>query len=87
MRFNIVERFVTDSTGERGIARDYDNVFIAAAQIASHSHAESSGKRGAGMTGAVAIVFAFCAQKKSVEPAEWRIVEKRSSRPVNILWT
>src|SRR5580765_8734480 len=70
MRFDIVERLVADSTGERGIARDYDNVFIAAAQIASHSHAETSGKRRASMTGAVAIVFAFRAQKKSVEALE-----------------
>jgi hypothetical protein len=31
MRFDIVERFVANSTGERGIARDYDNVLIAAA--------------------------------------------------------
>ena len=70
MRFDIVERFVTDSTGERGIARDYHNVFIAAAQISSHSHAETSGKRRASMTGTVAIVFAFRAQKKSVEALE-----------------
>ena len=70
MRFNIVERFVADSTGERGIARDHDNVFIAAAQISSHSHAETSGKRRASMTGTVAIVFAFRAQKKSVEALE-----------------
>src|SRR6266699_2115321 len=70
MRFDIVERFVADSTGERGIARDYDNVFIAAAQISSHSHAEPRGKRRASMTGTVAIVFAFRAQKKSVEALE-----------------
>src|SRR4029077_7067338 len=70
MRFDIVERFVADSTGERGVARDYDNVFIAAAQISSHSHAETSGKRRASMTGPVAIVFAFRAQKKSVEALE-----------------
>src|SRR6476661_2684856 len=70
MRFDIVERFVADSTGERGIARDYDNVFIAAAQIPSHSHAETSGKRRPSMTGPVAIVFAFRPQKKSVEALE-----------------
>src|SRR5881394_2343002 len=67
MRFDVVERFVADSTGERSIARDYDNVFIAATQIASHSHAETSGKRRAGMPGPVAVVFAFRAQKKSIE--------------------
>src|SRR6266481_2901846 len=72
MRFDIVERFVADSTGERGVARDYDNVFIAAAQISFHSHAETSGKRRASMTGTVAIVFAFRAQKKSVEALELR---------------
>src|SRR6266496_1472249 len=70
MRFHIVERFVADSAREGGITRDYDNIFIAAAQIASHSHAETSGKRRAGMAGTVAIVFAFCAQKKSVESLE-----------------
>src|SRR4029077_11848691 len=70
MRFHIVERFVADSTGERGIACDYDNVFIATAQISSHSHAETSGERRASMTGAVSIVFAFRAQKNSVEAAE-----------------
>src|SRR6187551_3167772 len=70
MRFHIVERFVADSTGERGIASNYDNVFITAAQISPHSHAETSGQRGASMTGTVAIVFAFRAQKKSVEALE-----------------
>src|SRR6185503_6750897 len=70
MRFHIVERFVADSTGERGIASYYDNVFIAAAQISPHSHAETSGKRRTSMTGTVAIVFAFRAQKKSVEALE-----------------
>src|SRR6188472_1000251 len=70
MRFDIVERFVADSTGERGIASNYDNVFIAAAQISSYSHAETSGKRRASMTGTVAIVFAFRAQKKPVEALE-----------------
>src|SRR5204863_5781224 len=70
MRFHIVKRFVADSAREGGITRDYDNVFIPTAQIASHSHAETSGKRRARMTGAVAVVFAFCAQKKSVETLE-----------------
>jgi hypothetical protein len=68
LRFGVVERFVTDPAGERGIARHDDDVFIAAAQIASDRHAEPSGKRRAGVTGAVAIVFAFRAQKKSVQP-------------------
>src|SRR6187401_1698971 len=70
MRFHIVERFVADSTGERGIASYYDNVFIAAAQISPHRHAETSGKRRTSMTRTVAIVFAFRAQKKSVEALE-----------------
>src|SRR5437867_8936515 len=70
MRLDIVERFVADSAGERSVARDYDNVFIATAQIAPNSHAEPSGKRRAGMTGAVAIVFAFRAQKKTVKSPE-----------------
>ena len=70
VRFNIVQRFVADSTGERGIARDYDNVLVAAAQISSHSHAETSGKRRACVTGTVTVVFAFRAQKKSVEAPE-----------------
>src|SRR5207253_5352621 len=70
LRLYIVERFVTDPVGERGIARYHHNVLAAAFQIASHRHPERSRKRRAGVSGAVAIVLAFGAQKKTVESAK-----------------
>ncbi len=42
-------------------------MFIAAAQVARHGHAERGGKRGAGVAGAVAIVLAFGAEQKAVQ--------------------
>ena len=70
MRFDVVERFVADAAGERCVAGHHHDVFVTAAQIAADRHAERSGERRAGVTGAVAIVFAFRAQEKTVEPAE-----------------
>src|SRR5713226_10464502 len=69
MRFHIVERFVADSAGERGIARHDHDMLVAAAQIASDRHPESGGKCRPRVTGAVAIVFAFRSQKKTVQAA------------------
>src|SRR5207247_10215648 len=69
MRFDVIERFVADSTGERSIARHDYNMLVATAQITSHCHPKTGGKRRAGMPSAVAIVFAFRAQEKSVEAA------------------
>ena len=69
VRFHIVERFVTDSARERGIARNHHHVIAPAAQIAPHRHAECSRKRRPGVTRAVAIVLAFRAQEKTVETA------------------
>ena len=68
LRFDVVQRFVADAAGERGIARDYDDVLVAAAQIAPDRHAERGGKRRAGVARAVAIVLAFGAQEKAVQP-------------------
>ena len=70
VRFDVVERFVTDATGESSIACDDDDVLVTAAQVAPDGHAETSGKRRASMTGTIAIVFAFRAQKKTIEPLE-----------------
>ena len=69
VRLDVIERFVTDSTGKRCIARDYDDVFVTAAQVASDGHSERCGERRPSVTCSVAIVFALGAQKKAVEPA------------------
>ncbi len=41
LRSGVVERFITDSAGEGGVACDHDHVFVAAAQIAADRHAEA----------------------------------------------
>src|SRR5437899_644626 len=69
MRLHIIESFVADSAGKRGIACHNYHVLVAPAQIASHRHPEPSRKRGSGVTGSVAVVLAFCAQKKAVQSA------------------
>ena len=57
----------------------------AAGQVARHGHAQRRGERGAGVAGAVAVVLAFGAQHEAVRPPGWRMVSKRSRRPVRIL--
>ena len=64
LRSDVVQRFVTDPAGERGVARDHDDVLVAAAQIAPDRHAERGGERRAGVTRAVAVVLALGAQKE-----------------------
>ena len=64
---NIVQRFIANPAGERGVTRDHDHVLIAAAQIASHGHAQAGRKRCAGVTRAVAIVLALGAQQKTIK--------------------
>ncbi len=70
LRFYIVERFVTDSAGERSIARHGHDVLVAPVQIAAYRHAERGRKRRPGVTRAVAIVLAFGTQEKTVEAAD-----------------
>src|SRR5437660_3426095 len=70
MRLNIVDAFVADSTGKRGVACDHYDVLAAAAQVASNSHTKRRGKRGPSVARAVAIVLAFRTEKKTVEAAD-----------------
>src|SRR5437773_10478466 len=70
MRFDIVERFVADSTGEGGVACDDHKVLVTATQVAPDSHAERCGKRGSCVAGAITVVVALGVRKKTVEPAE-----------------
>ncbi len=51
-------------------ACDHHDIFVPAAQVASDRHSERRGKRGARVPRTIAIVFAFCSQKKTIEPAE-----------------
>ena len=67
LRLRVVERLVTDAAGKRGVSRHYDDVFVRSAQIAPDRHSQAGGKSGAGVPGAVAIVFAFGPQQKSVQ--------------------
>ena len=64
LRFDVVERLVTDPAGERGVARHHHDILIPAAQIAADRHAQPGRKRRAGVTRAVAIVFALGAQEE-----------------------
>ena len=69
LRFGVVQRFVTDPAGESGVARHYHHVLSsAAAQIASDCHPQPGRQGRAGVSRAIAIVFAFRAQQKSVQP-------------------
>ena len=62
-------------------------MFIRPAQIAPDRHAERGDERGARVAGAVAVVLALRAEEESIQPWYWRIVPKRSRRPVKILCT
>ena len=66
---DVIERFKCDAIGEGGVARDGDDMLMAAGKVAGHGHSKRGGKRGAGVTGAVAIVLTFGAQHESVETA------------------
>src|SRR5205814_6391412 len=55
------------AAGEGGIARDADDIFIAAAQVASDGETERGGEGGAGVARAVAVVLAFGAEGEAVE--------------------
>ena len=69
LRFGVIERFVTDAAGERGVARHYHHVLIIGApQIPADCHSQAGRQRCAGVSGAVAIVFALGAQQESVQP-------------------
>src|SRR5215471_19340276 len=70
MRFYIVKRFVADSAGERGVARNDHDMVIAAAQVPAYRHTESGRKRCARVASTVAIVFALGAQEKAIKAAE-----------------
>src|SRR5204862_4644078 len=67
--FHVVKPLYADPEVEPGSPRhDYD-ILAASLQIAADRHARPSGKRCPRVTGAVAIVFAFRPQEKTIEPA------------------
>ena len=70
MRFDVIQRFVTDSARKGGVACHDHDVLVTAPQVAPDGHAERCGKRRACVARAVAIVLAFGAQQKAIEPAE-----------------
>src|SRR5262245_50325105 len=70
VRFDVIERFVANSARESSVARYDDDVLVTAPQVAPDGHAECCGKRRSCVAGAIAIMFALGAQKKTVEPAE-----------------
>jgi hypothetical protein len=64
---DVVQRLERDAVGEGGVAEDADHVFVGAALVAGGAHAERGGQRGAGVAGAVAVVFALGAQGEAVQ--------------------
>ncbi len=66
---DVVERLEGDAVGEGGIAGYGDDVLAAAGKVAGHGHAQRGRERGAGVTGAVAIVLAFGTQHEAVKAA------------------
>ena len=63
----LLRRFETYAACESGIARHANDMFFAAKHVAGRGHSKRSGKRGAGMAGAITIVLAFSTEKKAVE--------------------
>ena len=55
----IVHGLIGHAGGHGAIADDADDVVVAAAEIAGHSHAEAGGNRGRGVAGAKGVVFAL----------------------------
>jgi hypothetical protein len=64
---DVVERLEGNAVGQRGVAKNADDIFIRAAQIARRAHAQRGGQGRAGVSGPVAIVLAFRAQREAVE--------------------
>ena len=68
LRFSVVQCFVTDPAGKSGISRHYHDVLIiVATQIPANCHPQPRRQGRAGMSRAVAIVFAFGAQQEPVQ--------------------
>ena len=65
----VIEGLEGNAVGQRGVAKNADDVFIRAALIARGAHAQRGGKGGAGVARAVAIVLAFGAQGETVQAA------------------
>ena len=65
---DIVERFKSNATGERRVARHADDMLVGAEAVPGRSHAECGGKGGAGVTRAVAIVLALAAEQEAIQP-------------------
>ena len=55
----IVHRLIGHAGAHGAVANHSDHIVVAAAQIAGHGHAEPSGNRGRGVTGAKRVVFAL----------------------------
>src|SRR5262249_36220424 len=70
VRFDVIKRFVTNAARESSVACDDDDVLVTAPQVAPDGHAECCGKRRSCVAGAIAIMFALGAHKKTVEPGK-----------------
>src|SRR5262249_50806254 len=70
VRFDVIKRFITDTARKSSVAWADDDVLVTAPQVTPDGHAECRGKRGSCVAGAIAIMFALGAQKKTIEPAE-----------------
>ena len=66
---DIIERLETNAIGERRVAGKGDHILFGAGQIARDCHAESSGKRGAGVACAIAVMLAFGTQGEAIQAA------------------
>ena len=64
---DIVERLERNAVGEGGVAKDADDVFVGALFVARRGHAQRGGKSRARVAGAVTIVWAFRAQRETVQ--------------------
>src|SRR5690348_12964250 len=63
---DVIERLVAGPASKGGITGNNDHIFFASAPIPRNRHPQSSGKRSAGMTGPITIVFTLRPQQKTV---------------------
>src|SRR5689334_10677080 len=66
---DVIQRFKRDAIGERRVAKDRDDVLVAALLVPRGTDSKGGGQGGAGMSGAVAIMLALGAQRKSAQAA------------------
>ena len=64
---DIVERFKSNAASERRIARHADDMLVGTEAVPGGGHAERGGEGGAGVTRAVAVMFALAAEQEAVQ--------------------